>query len=126
MEFLSDEWFAKVDELKNAAGDLNVPEAMQDIVINVNVTNGDDVKKMHLKNGEFHNGFEDAAPATLTVEKELAKKIFIDNDQAAGMQAFMAGEIKLEGDMSKVMALQTSPPSDEQKALLAKIKEITD
>jgi len=126
MEFLSDEWFAKVDELKNAAGDLNVPDGMKDIVINVNVTNGGDTKKMHLKNGEFHNGHEAAAPATLTVAKELAKKIFIDNDQAAGMQAFMAGEIKLEGDMSKVMALQTSPPSDAQKALLAKIKEITD
>jgi len=126
MEFLSDEWFAKVDELKEAAGELNVPEGMKDIVINVNVTNGGETKKMHLKNGEFLNGHDDAAPATLTVAKELAKKIFIDNDQAAGMQAFMAGEIKLEGDMSKVMALQTSPPSDEQKALLLKIKEITD
>lgn len=126
MEFLSDEWFTKVDELKQAAGELNVPEAMADIVINVIVTNGDEEKKMHMKGGEFLNGHDDAAPATLTVAKDLARKIFIENDQAAGMQAFMAGEIKLEGDMSKVMALQTTPASDEQKALLAKIAEITD
>ena len=125
MEFLSDEWFAKVDELRKEAGDLNVPDAIKDLVVNVNVTDGDDTKKMHLKGGDFLDGHDDSAEATLTVAKDLAKKIFIDLDQAAGMQAFMAGEIKLEGDMSKVMALQTAQPSDEQKALLTKIKELT-
>jgi len=126
MEFLSSDWFTKVDELKSAAGELNVPDAMKDIVINVNVENGDDMTQMHLKGGEFLTGHDGSAQATLTLAKELARKIFVDNDQAAGMQAFMAGEIKLDGDMSKVMALQTTPPSDEQKALLKQIKEITE
>jgi hypothetical protein len=124
MEFLSDEWFTKVDELKAEAGDLNVPDAIKDVVIVV-VVDADGEHKMHMKGGDFIKGHDDSAPATLTLQKPLAKKIFIELDQAAGMQAFMAGEIKLEGDMSKVMALQTAQPSDKQKELLGKIAEIT-
>ena len=50
----------------------------------------------------------------MTVPYEVAKKVFIEQDQQAGMQAFMQGQIKVEGDMSKLMAMQTQQPSAEQ------------
>ena len=124
MEFLSDEWFTKVDELRNAAGELNIPDALQTIVINVKVDDGK--QELHMKGGEFHPGQAADASATLSLSKDLAKKIFIENDSQAGMQAFMSGELKVDGDVTKIMELQTVQPSDEQKALLKQIKEITE
>jgi putative sterol carrier protein len=42
------------------------------------------------------------------------------------MQAFMAGKIKVQGDMMKMMAMQTGMPQDDAaKAVAAEIKEIT-
>jgi putative sterol carrier protein len=126
MKFLSDEWFAKVDELRAAAGDLDIPEALAAVTINVTVTQDGGDQQMNLKGGDFVKGHADDAPTTLTVSADLAKKIFIDGDSQAGMQAFMAGEIKVEGDMSKIMELQMVQPSDGQKALLKQIRGITD
>ncbi len=127
MKFLSDEWFSKVDELRTAAGDLEVPEALSSVVINVNVDReGGDTVAVHLASGNFERGHNDAAEVTLGVNETLARKIFLENDQAAGMQAFMAGEIKIDGDMTKLMALQTATPSDPLKALMKQIVEITE
>ena len=41
------------------------------------------------------------------------------------MQAFLTGEMKVEGDLAKVVAMQTIEPSAPQKALTVKIAEIT-
>jgi len=59
------------------------------------------------------------------VKEILAKRIFIEGDQSAGMQGFMSGQIKIEGDMSKLMALQSAQPTDEQKQLMKQIQDIT-
>ena len=122
MKFLSDEWFEKVEELKNAAGDLDIPAQLAAVTINVRV----DESLLTLKGGEFVKGHDDSATTTLTLGSDLARKVFIEGDSQAGMQAFMAGEIKVEGDMSKIMELQMVQPSAKQKALLGQIKDITD
>jgi hypothetical protein len=124
-EFLSDEWFAEVDKLRadNPVPPQTGPGA--DIVLNITVTgapSGD--KDIHLSGGDFGDGHVEA-PTKMTVPYEVAKKVFIEQDQQAGMQAFMQGQIKVEGDMSKIMAMQTAQPSAEQAALMAKVKEIT-
>ncbi|MCB0956837.1 MAG: SCP2 sterol-binding domain-containing protein, partial [Ilumatobacter sp.] len=47
-------------------------------------------------------------------------------DQAAGMQAFMSGKIKVQGDMMKMMAMQTAMPQDDiAKQIATEIKDIT-
>ena len=126
LSFLSDEWFAKVDELKQAAGDIEVPAAMDGLIINITVTGAEsgDVD-MALNAGMFEKGHNDAAPTKMILPVDLARRLFIDNDQAAGMQGFMSGQIKIEGDMSKLMAMQTVQPSADQKALQKQILEIT-
>ncbi|MBA2326097.1 MAG: SCP2 sterol-binding domain-containing protein, partial [Actinobacteria bacterium] len=35
-----------------------------------------------------------------------AKEVFVSNNPQAGMQAFMAGKVKVQGDMAKLMASQ--------------------
>ena len=126
LKFLSEEWFDKVEELKNAAGDLDVPVALHDLVLNVVVTDtewGD--RQLCLNAGNLEKGHHENAPTKLTLPVDLAHRLFIDNDQSAGMQGFMSGQIKVEGDMSKLMAMQTVSPSEKQKELQKQILEIT-
>lgn len=125
LEFLSDEWFAKVKEVRAAAGDVEVPAALADLKINITVkTDGGD-KQMALVGGMIEEGHQADAPTTLVLPADLAKRIFIEGDQSAGMQGFMTGQLKIEGDMSKLMALQSAQPSAEQKQLMKQIQELT-
>jgi hypothetical protein len=123
LEFLSDEWFAEVRKLMDEAGDLS---GGPDITLNIVVTGGPSGdKELHSAGGVFGEGLIDSAPTKLTVPYEVAKKVFIEQDQQAGMQAFMQGQIKVEGDMSKLMAMQTQTPSPAAAELGKKIAEIT-
>jgi hypothetical protein len=68
----------------------------------------------------------EVADLTVTTDYETAYRIFVEQDQAAGMQAFMSGKIKVQGDMMKMMAMQTSMPQDEiAKTIAQEIKDIT-
>lgn len=124
-EFLSNEWFAKVDELVASAGDLKIPEAMKAVEVNITVKSATGDKQIHLKEGLFGPGHQAAATTKLTLTEDLARKIFIEADAAAGVQAFLAGEMQVEGDIAKLVAMQTVEPSDPQKKLTKQIAEIT-
>ncbi|MGH8492586.1 MAG: SCP2 sterol-binding domain-containing protein [Moraxellaceae bacterium] len=125
--FLSDAWFDKVSELTAAAGNLNVPANLAALALNVTVsgTPAGNVD-MCLNGGNFEKGHSAAAPTKLSMPADLLRKIFLEGDQAAGMQGFMSGQIKVEGDMSKLMAMQTARPSEEQKGLLKQILAMTE
>lgn len=75
---------------------------------------------------EMELGQLDEADATVTTDYATAKAMFVDQDQAAGMQAFMSGKIKVQGDMMKLMAMQTAMPADDTAQRVAEeIKSIT-
>ncbi len=126
--FLSDSWFDEVEKLRAEAP--SPPAEATDLVLNIVVTGGPDGdREVNMSGGEFNRGLTDDAPTKLTVPYDIAKSIFIEGNQAAGMQAFMSGQIKVEGDMSKLMAMQGgggSAPSEEQQAFQAKLREITE
>jgi hypothetical protein len=68
----------------------------------------------------------DDADVTVTTDYATAKAIFVDQDQAAGMQAFMTGRVTVQGDMMKLMALQAAMPNDAVSQQIAdEIKGIT-
>lgn len=123
--FLSDEWFAEVDRLIAAAGDLDIPEPMRAAEVNVTVLGDGRTTELHMKDGLFTRGHRPGAPTSMTVPEVVARKIFVDGDAAAGVQAFLAGEIKVEGDLAKVVAMQTTPPSAAQQRLTQQIAAIT-
>jgi hypothetical protein len=123
--FLSDDWFDAVEGLRDEAPE--PPAAMKDLKLNVTVAGGPDGdREIHMAGGQFERGHVDDAPTKLTVPYDVAKSMFIDGNQQAGMQAFMSGQIKVEGDMTKLMAMQAGGgPTAEQQAFQAKIKELT-
>lgn len=125
VDFLSDEWFSKVKELREAAGELDIPAIIQDLVLNVTVTDGDKAIDMCMNAGSLQQGHVDGAATKMTLPKDLALRLFIENDKSAGMQGFMAGQIKIEGDMSKMMAMQSVEATPKQEELRKTIVEIT-
>lgn len=124
-QFLSDEWFNEVDRLIAVAGDLQIPPAMKAVEVNVTVTSAGGNTELFMKDGLFTRGHQASAPTKLTIEAGLARKIFVDGDAAAGVQAFLEGKMQVEGDLAKLVAMQTVEPSEPQKALTKKIAAIT-
>ena len=124
-DFLSDAWMDAIEALRDEAPE--PPAVMKDLVLNVTVVDGPDgPRDIHLSGGQFERGHADAAPTKLTVPFDVAKALFIEGNPQAAMQAFMSGKIKVEGDMSKVMAMQAAgAPSPEQAAFQEKIKGLT-
>lgn len=122
--FLSDAWFTQVDALIAAAGDLDLPPAIKAAKINVTIASPAGATQVFLQDGVFVRGHQPAATA-ITLGAELARKIFVDADAAAGIAAFLAGEIQVEGDLAQLVAMQTVEPSEPQKALTKKIAAIT-
>jgi putative sterol carrier protein len=62
---------------------------------------------------------------TVTMDYLTAKALLVEGDPQAGMQAFMAGKIKVDGDMSKLMALQATPPDPTSQEIASRIRSIT-
>jgi hypothetical protein len=124
-EFLSDEWMDAVEALRDEAPE--PPAVMKDLVLNVTVVGGPDGDlDVHLSSGQFERGHADSAPTKLVVPYDVAKSMFIEGNPQAAMQAFMSGQIKVEGDMSKIMAMQAAgAPSPEQEAFQEKLKALT-
>ena len=123
-DFLSDDWFVEVRKLMDEAGDS--AQGGGDLTLNITVTGGPSGdKELHQANGAMGEGHVDGAPTKVTVPYDVAKKLFIDQDQQAAMQAFMQGQIKVEGDMSKLMSMGQQAPSAAQQELMKKIAEIT-
>jgi hypothetical protein len=96
-------------------------------VINLRVKgapNGDIEARMAA--GQLQKGFGAGAPTTLTIPYDVARKMLVENDQNAAMQAFMGGQIQVEGDMSRIMAMQAAgPPGPESLQVAQRIREMT-
>jgi len=129
-QFLSDEWFGEVKSLIDQHGTGDAPA--QDIMVNLVISDTpfDADKEMHMgsKGGtpDWGDGHTDGADVTLTLDYETAKNIFISGDQQAGMQAFMAGKIKVQGDMTKLMMMQQGGGAGGNPELQAAIQGITE
>ncbi len=125
--FLSDPWFEEAEKIRSEI-DPPVPDLVKNLVINLVVKDSPDGDiEAKLEAGRFLKGLASEAPTKLTVPYEVALKMFIEQDPQASMEAFMSGKIQVEGDMSKVMAMQAAgPPSEEALQVQARIKEMTE
>ncbi len=131
-QFLSEAWIAAAREIREKYKD-EAPMITISIKINQVITDvpfGDGTVKSYMdtSSGEMvmELGELPDADATVTTDYATAKAIFVNQDQAAGMQAFMSGKIKVAGDMMKVMGMQTAiPQTDITKIVADEIKVIT-
>ena len=123
--FLSHEWFTEVDQLIAKAGDLKIPAAMKAVELNVTITSPAGDTQVYVKDGVLFQGHRPGAPTSLTLDAALARKVFVDADTAAGIAAFLAGDMKADGDLKALVAMQMEEPSAEQQRLAKAIAAIT-
>jgi len=126
MEFLSNEWFAKVDELTQAAGDLQTPKTLKDVTVNLTVKTDKGEVEMCMNGGIIQKGFIDNADVTMSMPAEYAYKILVLNDWSVGMRGYIKRHIKLSGNMKKLIPLQVYKPSQPTIEFCKKIAEFTD
>lgn len=130
--FLSDEWMAEAKKIREEyAGKAPAPThavKMNQIITDVPFGEGSINAHMDTSEGEMKmdTGHLDEADVTVTLDYETAKAIFVDGNPQAGMQAFMAGKIKVQGDMTKLMAMQQASPDPVQLEVAGRIKDITE
>ncbi|MBE0406760.1 SCP-2 sterol transfer family protein [Psychrobacter sp. AOP22-C1-22] len=123
--FLTDEWFEQVEQMGQEAGELNLPPALDNMIVNLKVSDTEQDIEANFANGLLHRGLNDAATTTLLLDRSILQSIITDFDTNEIMGAFMSGKIRVEGDMSQLMAVQTARPSSEQKELYSRIKSVT-
>jgi len=131
-EFLTDEWIAEAKRLTEEAGPAVSPPAhvirMNQVITGAPFNDGQDILvHMDTSGGkvELDLGHLESPDLTVTVDFDTAKAIFVEQNPQAGMQAFMAGKIKVQGDMTKMMAMSQNAPDPGALALAEKIKEMT-
>ena len=133
--FLSPAWFDAAREIREKYADqatkvttvIRMNQVISDVPTDVSA---DGIVKLYLDtssgDAEMALGELEGADLTISTDYTTARKIFVEQDQAAGMQAFMSGKIKVQGDMMKMMAMQTGMPQDDiAKKISAEINEIT-
>ena len=129
--FLSDEWLEAAKKIREESGGAGAPPAhavrMNQIITEVPFGEGTINAHLDTSGGEMQmdTGHLENPDLTVTLDYATAKAILVDGNPQAGMQAFMAGKIKVQGDMTKLMAMQQGTPDPAQAEIAAKIKEIT-
>jgi hypothetical protein len=134
-QFLSDEWIAAAKEIYAAnqgnAGPMPHAVKMNMVISEVPFGTGTIEAHVDTSSGELtmDRGLVDGADVKLGVEWATVKAILVEQNFQAGMQAFMAGKIKvIEGDITKLMALQAGAANIDPaaKEVARKIQEITE
>jgi putative sterol carrier protein len=131
--FLSDEWMTAAHEIRERY-EAELPEIPMSVRINQVITDvpfGDGTVHAYIdtSTGAFRLelGELDDPDAVVMTDYATARAMLVDQDPAVAMQSFMAGKIKVQGDMMKLMAMQTAMPANEfSHQLAAEIQAITD
>ena len=131
-EFLTEEWMAAAKAVREKYADRSAKVAvairMNQIITDVPFGEGTLNVFLDTSSGDvvMDLGAMEAPDLTVTTDYATARAIFVEQNQQVAMQAFMAGKIKVQGDMMKMMAMQTAMPSDEiAKQISAEIKDLT-
>jgi SCP-2 sterol transfer family len=117
--FLSDEWMEATHAIR-ARYEQQLPAVPVSIRINQVITDvpfGDGTINAYIDTSSgafvFDIGELDEPDAVMMTDYETARALIVDRDPAIAMQSFMAGKIRVQGDMMKLMALQTAVPQNE-------------
>lgn len=106
--FLSDEWFGAAEQVIKEH-DIPAPPH-GNLVMNLEVADGDKTIDFHMGSRDgatlFGKGKVDGSDLTLATDIDTAREVFISGNAQAGMQAFMSGKVRVQGDMTKLMMAQ--------------------
>jgi hypothetical protein len=130
--FLSDEWVAEArkirEEFDGKGGTVPHQLRMNLVITDVPFASGAIDAHMDSSEGSLKLDLGHIEPVDLkvTLDYGTAKSILVEGNPQAGMQAFMAGKVKVEGDMAKLMAMQATPPDASAQEVAARLRAITD
>ena len=131
-DFLSPEWVEAAKKLQEELSDESAAPAAHTVKMNLVITDApftDEEIKAHMDStgGRVQTdlGHLDDPELTVTVDWTTAKAIFVDGNPQAGMQAFMAGKVKVQGDMTKLMAMQQQAPDPNAQKIAQALQDIT-
>jgi hypothetical protein len=112
--FLSDEWEAEARRIRAEYED-RVAALPLSIRMNLNVTEvpfGEQVIHARLDTSvggiDLELGHLEGPDVTLTLDYGTARNILVGGDPQAVLAAFLGGRIKIDGDITKLLELQTS------------------
>ena len=128
-EFLSEQWIA---EAKVIRADFDAGPSAVLLTMNLNITEvpfGNSPLLAHLDTAKgvlaLDYGHLESPDVLITVDWATAKALLIDGKPQAAMNAFMAGKVRVEGDMAKLMGLQSGSVDERSEAVIARLREIT-
>ena len=137
--FLSPEWMEEAKKIREQYAGEGASESggaggAHNIKMNQVITEvpfGEGTIKAHMDSTggqmKMDLGHLDDPEVTIEIDYPTAKAIFVEGNPQAGMQAFMAGKIKVEGDMTKLMAMGQGGAGDPNAAAVAKaLQDITE
>ena len=127
--FLSDEWIEAAREIREEFKD-QVPAGEHALKLNQVITDvpfGEGTVQAHLDTSggqlELDLGHLEDAEVSITLDYDTARAVFLDPQSS--VQHFMAGKIKVQGDMTKLLALVQAPPESLASEAQRRIAEIT-
>ncbi len=130
--FLSDEWLAEAQSIRaefNGQG-ASIDHSIRMNLVIIEVPFGEGAVHAHAdtSGGELvvDTGHIDPADLKVTLAYDIAKAILVEGNPQAGIQAFMQGKIKVEGDIAKLMALQSITPDPTAAEIGARIQAMTE
>jgi len=110
--FLSDEWFVEVRRVFDARPVEAPPGAGVRMNLLVTETPFGDDRLVHVVLAEgvadFGHGHLDVVDLTITSDYATARELFVSGELQAAMQALLEGRVKLQGDLTKLMAAQAA------------------
>ena len=130
--FLSPEWIAAARELRAMHQSEAVPPST---AIRMNLTvegvpHGDGTLAAHVDTTgglvEIDLGHLETAEVKVTLDYDTARAVLVDNNAEAAMGAFMAGRVRIEGDMTRLLAYQSTPPTEAQLEVATALRAITE
>ena len=130
--FLSDEWLDEARairaEYEGRGATIEHSVRMNLIVVEVPFGEGSVHAHVDTSTGELvlDVGHIDPVDLKVTIGYDIARALLVEGNPQAGLQAFMQGKIKVEGDIAKLMALQTVSPDPSAAEMAARIQAITE
>lgn len=131
--FLSEAWITEARRIRaeHVGEGIPVPTVvrMNQVITGVPFGGGTVQANLDTSSGELvmELGHLEAPDVTVTLDYETAKAIFVEGTAQAGMQAFMAGKVRVDGDLAKLIAAlqQVNPGAFQASEIQRRIQQIT-
>lgn len=130
-EFLTDEWVAAATAIRDEYLDRLAPPPIA-LRVNLVITDApfaDDAVRAFIDTSDGETmvelGVLDDPDLTLTVDHATARKVFLGKDPGTALEAYMSGRIVVDGDMSKLFALQAQSVDPVAAEIAERIADMT-